>query len=159
MTTGYVERSWTQHGHHACWAHRWAWWPLKVFTTEVLNPDTYTFSWAKIPLPAVVQLSKGKLPKVCFVWDPRTFSRSNMGNRESSQFPARSKLEARSETSLDLKAIMLMRALAHLNFGLQSFFSQHNEKWWKMFLSGCQHQDLQSWALSPLQVPVQRAWL
>ena len=123
------------------------------------EPRHLYFSWAKIPLPAVVQLSKGKLPKVCFVWDPRTFSRSNMGNRESSQFPARSKLEARSETSLDLKAIMLMRALAHLNFGLQSFLSQHNEKWWKMFLSECQHQDLQSWALSPLQVPVHRARL
>lgn len=22
MTTGYIERSWTQHGHHALWAHR-----------------------------------------------------------------------------------------------------------------------------------------
>ena len=65
-----------------------------------------------------------------------------MGNRESSQFPTQSKLEARSETSLDLKAIMLMRALANLNFGLQSFFSQHNEKLSKMFLSECQHQDL-----------------
>ena len=86
MTTLSIERSWTQHGRHACWGHRRAWCPWKVISTEVLNPDTFIFSWAKIPLPAVVQLSKGKLPKVCFVWDPRTFSRSNLGNRESSQF-------------------------------------------------------------------------